>query len=94
LPLARFREEARISLEQVMEQTKISRHFLEAIERGEYERLPGGVFDRNYIRQYAVAVGYDAESILQDYFAVRGGVETAEPARRAAAAPRWQRLFL
>jgi hypothetical protein len=39
-----------VSLELICERTKISRHFLEAIEERAYQRLPGGIFDISYIQ--------------------------------------------
>ncbi len=59
-----------ISLDAICERTKISRYFLEAIEERAYHRLPGGVFDVNYIRQYSESVGCDAEILLADYQSV------------------------
>ncbi|MGD0581008.1 MAG: helix-turn-helix domain-containing protein [Bryobacteraceae bacterium] len=56
-----------VSLELICERTKISRHFLEAIEERAYHRLPGGIFDISYIRQYAEQIGYCAEALLEDY---------------------------
>ena len=56
-----------VSLELICERTKISRHFLEAIEERAYQRLPGGIFDINYIRQYAEQIGYSADTLLEDY---------------------------
>ena len=66
LPLRAQRLRMGVSLEQIEAETKISRRFLEAIEAGEYEKLPGGVFTRSYIRQYAARTGYDAAEILAD----------------------------
>ena len=63
-----------VSLELICERTKISRHFLEAIEERAYQRLPGGIFDISYIRQYAEQIGYSAESLLEDYRA-RNGIQ-------------------
>lgn len=63
-----------VSLELICERTKISRHFLEAIEERAYQRLPGGIFDISYIRQYAEQIGYSAESLLEDYKA-RNGIQ-------------------
>jgi cytoskeletal protein RodZ len=56
-----------VSLEHVMESTKIGRNFLEAIEAEEFGKLPGGVFNTNYLRQYAEATGYDAVQLLAYY---------------------------
>jgi cytoskeleton protein RodZ len=92
LPLREHRMRARVSLEEIMAETKISRRFLEAIEAGRYEELPGGVFAVNYIRQYAWMTGYDAEVILEHY---RSRVEEPSPAEtvRRQLAPRWVRFF-
>jgi len=65
LPLKEHRVRSRVSLEEISDSTKISRRFLQAIEEGEYGILPGGVFMTSYIRQYAEAIGYDAEVILE-----------------------------
>jgi hypothetical protein len=58
---------AGVSLEAISEKTKISRRFLEAIEEGAYDRLPGGIFSTSYIRQYAAQTGYSTDLILSDY---------------------------
>jgi cytoskeletal protein RodZ len=67
LGLTEHRQRAKIALEEIAESTKISKRFLQAIEGGEYEQLPGGVFATSYIRQYAHAVGFDADIILEHY---------------------------
>ncbi len=63
------RESAGLSLEQVAERTKIKRSTLQAIERGNFTRLPGGLFTRGFLRAYAHEVGLDAESVVRDYLA-------------------------
>lgn len=68
LPLEQIRLRNGVSLEAIAEYTKISIRFLRAVETGEFEELPGGVFDTNFIRQYAEAIGYDSEPILNEYF--------------------------
>jgi cytoskeleton protein RodZ len=75
-----------VSLELICERTKISRHFLEAIEERAYHRLPGGIFDVSYIRQYAEQIGYSAESLLEDY-RLRAGAKEGAPGRHPVAAP-------
>src|ERR1035437_7693598 len=59
-----------VSIDSICERTKISRYFLEAIEERAYHRLPGGVFDINYIRQYSESVGCSPEVLLADYQSV------------------------
>jgi cytoskeletal protein RodZ len=57
----------RISLEEVAAKTKISMRFLRAIESEDFGELPGGIFVVNYLRQYAEAVGMDAQELLERY---------------------------
>jgi len=52
------------NLDQVAAETKISLHLLEAIELDRFDHLPGGVFARNFVRQYARALHIDEEEIL------------------------------
>jgi|ERR1017187_6209126 cytoskeletal protein RodZ len=67
LGLATIRRNRGISLEQIAESTKISVRLLEAIERGEFRKLPGGIYNTSYIRQYARAIDYDEAAILSVY---------------------------
>lgn len=67
LGLTTIRRNRGVSLEQIAESTKISVRALEAIERGEFRKLPGGIYNTSYIRQYARAIDYD-ESILLDFY--------------------------
>ena len=68
LGLATIRRNRGISLEQIAESTKISVRLLEAIERGDFRKLPGGIYDTSYIRQYARAIDYDESAILAFYY--------------------------
>lgn len=67
LGLATIRRNRGVSLEQIAEATKISMHSLRAIEGGEFKKLPGGIYNTNYIRQYAQAIDFDASALL-DYY--------------------------
>ena len=67
LKLEQVRRKRGVSLEQIAESTKISTRFLRAIECEEFEKLPGGVFNTNYIRQYASEIGHPAEPVLEQY---------------------------
>src|SRR5688572_22226963 len=77
LGLAEIRRQRGLSLEQIAETTKISTRFLRAIESEEFDKLPGGVFNTSYIRQYAVAIGMAEESVLSLYEAFEAA-RTAE----------------
>jgi cytoskeletal protein RodZ len=82
--LAAIRERKGLTLRQISESTKISTSYLRAIEQAEFDRLPGGVFSRSYIRQYAHAIDYDEWDLLARYRAVVGPDEAVseEPRER------------
>ena len=67
LGLTTIRRNRGVSLEQIAESTKISIRSLEAIEQGEFRRLPGGIYNTSYIRQYAKAIDYDEAALLAYY---------------------------
>ena len=64
LDLPRFRKRAGISLDQIVDRTKISLRFLQAIEDERFEQLPGGIFSTSYLRQYAASIGYDEDALV------------------------------
>jgi cytoskeletal protein RodZ len=76
--LSAIRERKGISLEQIARSTKISPRYLEAIERSEFEQLPGGLFSTSYIRQYARAIDYDEWDLLA-HFGTLVEAQAAEP---------------
>jgi cytoskeletal protein RodZ len=61
------REERGIPLREISDQTRISIHYLEAIESNEYKRLPGGIFNRSFVKAYARYVGYDEKEAVEAY---------------------------
>ena len=67
LKMRRLREERGVSLRQIADVTKISIGALEALERGDIPRLPGGIFSRAFVRAYAVQVGADPEQTVRDF---------------------------
>ena len=69
LRLEEKRKRRGVSLEQISDSTKIGTQFLRAIETEEFEKLPGGVFNTSYIRQYAVAIGVSESELLAQYAA-------------------------
>jgi cytoskeletal protein RodZ len=64
--LRRQRLQNRISLETVSLETKIGVRLLEAIEADQFEKLPGGVFRRSFVLQYAQALGLDPDEIAPE----------------------------
>lgn len=68
-PLGQHRQRSGVTLQHISESTKISLRFLRAIEEERFGELPGGIFARSYIRQYASAIGFDEEELLGRYYA-------------------------
>jgi len=64
LGLASIRHNRGLSLEQISQSTKISKRSLQAIEEGEFKKLPGGIYNTSYIRQYARAIEFDESELL------------------------------
>jgi cytoskeletal protein RodZ len=67
--LKQTRESKRIALRQIANATKLSVSALEAIERNDIGKLPGGLFARSFVRAYASELGLDVEQTVRDYFA-------------------------
>jgi cytoskeletal protein RodZ len=61
------REGRGMGLREICDQTRISVHYLEAIEADDFKRLPGGVFNRSFIKAYAKCVGYDERKAIEGY---------------------------
>jgi cytoskeletal protein RodZ len=67
--LRRQREQRGITLEAISSSTKISTRMLRALEEEHFDQLPGGVFNKGFIRAYARQVGLDEEEAISDYLA-------------------------
>jgi len=65
--LRREREIRGISLKEIADATKISKRFLEAIERNDHKTLPAPVFTRGFVREYARYVGLNADEMVNRY---------------------------
>src|SRR5262245_56683897 len=63
------RERRGVSLRQIANATKISVAVLEALERNDISRLPGGIFGRAFVRSYAIEAGLAPEATIQDFIA-------------------------
>jgi cytoskeleton protein RodZ len=61
------REARGITLREISEQTRISTRYLEAIESDDYKRLPGGIFNKSFIKAYAKYIGFDEKEALEAY---------------------------
>src|SRR4030095_108890 len=65
--LKQSREEKEVSLHEIAESTHIGVRFLQAIENDAYDVLPGGVFNRAFVRKFAKEVGFDEEQAVNLY---------------------------
>lgn len=65
--LRQAREGRGISLRQIAASTKISVAALEALERNDISKLPGGIFSRSFVRSYAAEIGLDPEATVQEF---------------------------
>lgn len=65
--LRQAREARGITISEVAEQTRISALYLEAIENNDYRTLPGGIFNKGFLKSYAKYVGVDEQEAVQDY---------------------------
>ena len=63
------RERRGVSLRQIANATKISVSVLDALERNDISKLPGGIFGRAFVRSYAIEVGLDPEATIQMFIA-------------------------
>src|SRR3981081_2724289 len=79
LDLSAIRRNRGITLEQIAESTKISIRSLEAIELGDFAKLPGGIYNTSYIRQYARAIDYDEGALLAFYHEMESSGASSEP---------------
>ena len=88
--LRRERLKRNLDFEQISRELKISTRFLEAIENEQYDKLPGGVFAKSFVRQYARLLGLDEDDLagqLQRFCAPEFRSSPKKPGRRTAAHP-------
>jgi cytoskeleton protein RodZ len=83
--LKKQREKRGITLDDVALTTKIGTRFLRALEEEHFEQLPGGIFNRGFVRAYARCIGLDEDQAVADYLTASGEAqpkkaETVEPA--------------
>ncbi|KIL50539.1 hypothetical protein KP77_19140 [Jeotgalibacillus alimentarius] len=65
--LKEARESKEYSLEELQGLTKIQKRYLQGIEEGDYSMMPGAFYVRAFIKQYAEAVGLNAEELFETY---------------------------
>ena len=70
--LRREREMRGVSLDDIAEATKIGTRLLRALEEEHFELLPGGIFNKGFVRAYAKYLGLNEDEAVADYLAAAG----------------------
>ncbi len=83
--LRQAREARGISLARASRRTRLQRRYLEAMEAGEWEVLPSGVYGRGLVRHYAEFLGLDPQEVLAAYDRIRAASGRTDPIPRPAA---------
>jgi cytoskeleton protein RodZ len=81
------RERRGLSLRQIAASTKISIAALEALERNDVSKLPGGIFSRAFVRSYAMEVGLDPDAAVHEFLERFQGTPSVQPAAPAGVTP-------
>jgi cytoskeleton protein RodZ len=86
--LKRERELREVTLYEVTLATRIPTRLLEAFEQEQWDKLPGGFFDRGFLRAIARFLGLGEEQLLAEYDAARGPIPSKAAGSRANFIPR------
>ncbi|MGB8509804.1 MAG: helix-turn-helix domain-containing protein [Pyrinomonadaceae bacterium] len=89
--LRRAREARGVSLRAISEQTRITMRHLEAIESDDYKHLPGGIFNRSFIKAYARYIRFDERTALELY--ARTARERGEEDEEPLTTPQRSRIY-
>jgi len=65
--LRRIRLQRGVSLKELADSTKVAETLWAGLERNDFSRWPNGIFARAYVREYAKAIGVDAETTVDDF---------------------------
>lgn len=92
LGLSNWRKSRGITLEDIAASTKLGVSQLRAIETGDFRKLPGGIYNISYIKQYARAIEFDEAEILAYYqeSCHAGSKESRDGARTGLSRLLWQ----
>jgi cytoskeleton protein RodZ len=66
------REKRKISLEQISASTKIGTRMLQALEEDKFNQLPGGIFNKGFVRAYSHFIGLDEDQTVAEYLQASG----------------------
>ncbi|OGO57050.1 MAG: hypothetical protein A2V85_04445 [Chloroflexi bacterium RBG_16_72_14] len=80
------RERKGVDLYRAERDTKIRARYLAALERGDYRELPGAVYTKGFLRNYALYLGLDPEDVIRQWKRERG--DAAIPAEPVLAVPK------
>jgi cytoskeleton protein RodZ len=86
--LKQEREKRNITLEQISASTKIGTRMLQALEEDKFNQLPGGIFNKGFVRAYSRCVGLDEDQTVADYLQASGDGPRTESAVRESDTPR------
>ena len=73
------RERKGITLDEIAASTKIGTRMLRALEEEHFDQLPGGIFNKGFVRAYARALGLDEDQAVADYLTAAGSVPGKKP---------------
>jgi cytoskeleton protein RodZ len=90
--LRRAREQRGVTLREISDQTRISMRYLEAIEADDYKHLPGGIFNKSFIKAYARIVRFNEQAALDAY--ARTASEHGETPDEVATSPTRSRIYM
>lgn len=78
--LRREREMRGVSLDEIATATKIGTRSLKALENEDFSKLPGGIFNKGFVRAYARFLGIDEDQAVADYVTAAGAQEQSSEA--------------
>jgi cytoskeletal protein RodZ len=87
------RERRGISLRQIASSTKIAAAALEALEKNDISKLPGGIFSRAFVRSYAVEVGLNPDETVKEFLDCFNQETPPSAAGAAATIPEEEKEF-
>src|SRR5437763_2968390 len=88
--MRREREMRGIKLEEIAESTKIGKRNLQALEEEHFDQLPGGIFNKGFVRAYAKYLGLDEEQAVNDFIAASANYD--QPAALQALPASWVKV--
>lgn len=75
------REKRGLTVKDIENETSIRATYIDAIEKGDYDSLPGEVYVKGFIRNYADFLGLNADNLVQEFREELHGIEAAAPVR-------------